>query len=248
MIDNCIKIEQLTKRYSGSTQDSLGGVDLTIALGDKFGILGPNGAGKTTLISILCGIIEQTSGQVYYWNNDPHVKVQSIQQKMGYVPQEYAFYDELTPLQNLEYFAAMYKLSSSVIAARSKELLDILGLTEVMNKKVATFSGGMKRRLNLAIGIIHEPTVLFLDEPTVGVDVQSKMAIMRLLDQLNEQGATIIYTSHHLDEAQEFCNRIALIDHGNIITKGETVQLLKEHNAKDLKELLINLTGESYRD
>jgi ABC-2 type transport system ATP-binding protein len=106
----------------------------------------------------------------------------------------------------------------------------------------------MKRRMNLAIGIIHRPAVLFLDEPTVGVDVQSKVAIMRLLDALNAAGTTIIYTSHHLDEAQEFCNQIALIDHGNIVTQGETATLLKTHNATDLKGLLISLTGESYRD
>jgi ABC-2 type transport system ATP-binding protein len=248
MIENCIKIDRLTKRYLGETKDSLCGIDLTIKVGDKFGILGPNGAGKTTIISILCGIIEQSSGQVFYWDNESTIDVINFQPIMGYVPQEYAFYDELTPLQNLEYFAAMYKLTAGVIAKRSDEILQILGLAEVKDKKVAKFSGGMKRRMNLAIGIIHEPSVLFLDEPTVGVDVQSKMAIMRLLDQLNENGTTIIYTSHHLDEAQEFCTQIALIDHGNIITKGQTDTLLKEHNAKDLKELLINLTGESYRD
>jgi ABC-2 type transport system ATP-binding protein len=248
MVENCIKIDRLTKRYPGETKDSLCGIDLTIKVGDKFGILGPNGAGKTTIISILCGIIEQSSGQVFYWDNESTINVADFQPIMGYVPQEYAFYDELTPLQNLEYFAAMYKLTAGVIAKRSDEILQILGLTEVKNKKVAKFSGGMKRRMNLAIGIIHEPSVLFLDEPTVGVDVQSKMAIMRLLDQLNEKGTTIIYTSHHLDEAQEFCTQIALIDHGNIITKGRTDTLLKEYNAKDLKELLINLTGESYRD
>ncbi|UII23383.1 ABC transporter ATP-binding protein [Fulvivirga ligni] len=245
MTDNCIKIERLTKRYPGESKDTLCGIDLTIREKDKFGILGPNGAGKTTLISILCGIIEASTGHVYYWDQVQTPKV--IQQKIGFVPQEYAFYGELTPMQNLEYFGAMYKLTAAEIKEKSIEILTRLGLGDVKNKKVRAFSGGMKRRMNLAIGIIHDPAILFLDEPTVGVDVQSKMAIMKLLEELNQKGTTVIYTSHHLDEAEEFCNHIALIDHGTIITEGNTSELLKEH-AVDLKGLLINLTGESYRD
>lgn len=245
---DCIKIERITKRYPGATSDSLCGVDLSVEIGDKYGVLGPNGAGKTTLISILCGLFSQSSGRIFYWGDEPDGITKELQQRLGYVPQEYAFYNELTPLQNLEYFAAMCKLEKQIIKSRSSDILEQLGLFDVRNKKVGTFSGGMKRRMNLAIGIIHEPDVLFLDEPTVGVDVQSKMAIMRLLNELNEKGTTIIYTSHHLDEAQEFCNRIALIDNGAIIANGNTKALLEEHSASDLKELLIKLTGESYRD
>ena len=248
MSDKCIHIERLTKRYSGATRDSLCGVDLTINVGDKYGILGPNGAGKTTLISILCGILEQSSGDVYYWNGDEKANFGAIQTKIGFVPQEYAFFQELTPAQNLEYFGAMYGLSASQISKRTEEILKILGLGDVIHKRVETFSGGMKRRVNLAIGIIHEPSILFLDEPTVGVDVQSKVAILKFLNELNARGTTIIYTSHHLDEAQEFCNRIALIDLGNIIIKGETKELLLSHKARDLKDLFIKFTGEAYRD
>ena len=248
MADHCIKIDRLSKRYTGESKDSLCEVSLDINVGDKFGILGPNGAGKTTLISILCGIIEPTEGSVFYWDIKTTTDFANIQQKMGYVPQEYAFYQELTPVQNLEYFGAMYKLSASTIAARTAEILQILGLSAVKNKKINTFSGGMKRRMNLAIGIIHEPAVLFLDEPTVGVDIQSKVAILRFLNDLNKKGTTIIYTSHHSDEAQEFCTQLALLDNGKLILKGQTDTLLKEHNVKDLKDLLINFTGESYRD
>ncbi len=247
-MDTCIKINQLTKRYPGESIDSLCGVDLNIKVGDKYGILGPNGAGKTTLISILCGIIEQSSGEVIYWKNESEVEFSIIQQKLGYVPQEYAFYHELSPVQNLEYFGAMYKLSSVEIAKKTTEILQILGLFEVRNKKISTFSGGMKRRINLAIGIIHEPSILFLDEPTVGVDIQSKVAILKYLNKLNKKGTTIIYTSHHLDEAEEFCNRVAILDNGKLIIKGETDVLLKKHNVKDLEGLLLNFTGESYRD
>jgi len=247
-MDKCIQIEQLTKRYRGATEDSLGGVSLVVNAGDKFGILGPNGAGKTTLISIICGILPPTSGHVHYWQQQTEVDFETIQAKIGFVPQEYAFFQELTPIQNLEYFGAMYGLSANQIAQRTKELLQLLGLAAVGHKKVLTFSGGMKRRVNLAIGIIHQPTVLFLDEPTVGVDVQSKVAILRFLNELNQAGTTIIYTSHHLEEAQEFCNRIALIDLGNIIMDGSTKQLLQQHQSNSLKDLFIKYTGEAYRD
>lgn len=242
----CIAIEQLTKRYPKATKDTLRGIDLVINQKDKYGILGPNGAGKTTLISILCGILEQSTGTVKY-PTATTVTAPPIH-KIGFVPQEYSFFQELTPIQNLEYFGAMYKLPPEQIKERSHRILEILGLGEVKEKKVHTFSGGMKRRVNLAIGIIHQPSILFLDEPTVGVDVQSKVAILKFLNELNEKGTTIIYTSHHLDEAQEFCNRIALIDQGRIILKGETKALLSQHAARDLKQLFIKFTGEAYRD
>ncbi|WMX14611.1 MULTISPECIES: ABC transporter ATP-binding protein [unclassified Aureispira] len=245
---NCIQIEEVSKRYKGAAKDSLKKVSLTIQTGDVYGILGPNGAGKTTLISILCGIIEASGGHVLYRDNNEEVNFQGIQPKIGFVPQEYALYQELTPVQNLEYFGALYNLSKEKIAARTTEILDVLGLSRVAHQRVETFSGGMKRRVNLAIGIIHEPSILFLDEPTVGVDVQSKVAILKFLNHLNAMGTTIIYTSHHLSEAQDFCNRIALIDQGEIIMKGEMETLLSTHAAKDLKSLFIQFTGEEYRD
>mgnify|MGYP000120845426 CR=1 FL=1 len=240
----CIEIQSLTKRYSTATVDTLQGIDLTINQGDKFGILGPNGAGKTTLISILCGILEPSEGAVHYSQHQEALPTNSI----GFVPQEYSFFEELNPMQNLEYFGAMYGLTAKVIKERTQSILTVLGLGDVQTKKINTFSGGMKRRVNLAIGIIHQPSILFLDEPTVGVDVQSKVAILKFLNQLNTTGTTIIYTSHHLDEAQEFCNQIALIDQGKIIIKGATEDLLTNHSAKDLKELFIQFTGEAYRD
>lgn len=248
MTFNCIQIEDVSKRYKGADKDSLKKVTLSIQTGDVYGVLGPNGAGKTTLISILCGIIEASDGHVVYRDNNEEVNFKGIQPKIGFVPQEYALYQELTPVQNLEYFGALYNLSKEKIAARTTEILAVLGLSRVANDRVETFSGGMKRRVNLAIGIIHEPSILFLDEPTVGVDVQSKVAILKFLNQLNQAGTTIIYTSHHLSEAQDFCNRIALIDQGEIIMKGNIDELLSTHAAEDLKALFIQFTGEEYRD
>ncbi|MGL1885593.1 MAG: ABC transporter ATP-binding protein [Reichenbachiella sp.] len=244
-----IEIEGLYNRYPRSKVDSLCDINLQIAAGTKFGLLGPNGAGKTTLISIMCGFLTQTTGEIRYRSTEgTSIVGRSLKSIIGFVPQEYAMYDELSPIENLEYFGALYNLKSREIKERSAELLKILGLTEVANTRVRDFSGGMKRRVNLAIGVIHEPKILFLDEPTVGVDVQSKHAIIRFLNKLNEAGATIIYTSHHMNEAQELCDEIVLIDHGKVLANGGTKELLLSHNSEDLQSLFISLTGEEYRN
>jgi ABC-2 type transport system ATP-binding protein len=244
----CIAIESVYKTYKGASEDSLSDVSLKIMKSDVFGLLGPNGAGKTTLISILCGIIPASSGEVSYFNNGNLMAPAMVRRAIGFVPQEYAFYHELTARQNLDYFGAMYNLSKSKLVDRREYLLDVLGLVKAGDKKVGTFSGGMKRRVNLAIGIIHEPDLLFLDEPTVGVDVQSKNAIIRYLQHVNQLGTTIVYTSHHMSEAEEFCNRIALIDNGRVIANGTLERLLVENASINLQSLFIKLTGEAYRD
>ncbi|MDH5474250.1 MAG: ABC transporter ATP-binding protein [Cyclobacteriaceae bacterium] len=238
----CIEIHELSKKYKNATHNSLNKVNINIKAGDKFGVIGPNGAGKTTLISIICGIIPGSSGNVNF------LQTENIKQQLGFVPQDYAFYPQLTPVQNFEYFGALYNLNKKNISDRIDNLLPILGLEKVANKKINTFSGGMKRRVNLGIGIFHEPSILLLDEPTVGVDVQSKNAIMKLLHELNKNGTTIIYSSHHLSEAEEFCNTIALIDHGEIIANDSTSVLLKTYHSKNLQSLFIQLTGTEYRD
>lgn len=244
----CIEIRDVFKRYKSAQEDSLSSVSLNILQSEVFGLLGPNGAGKTTLISILCGIIPVSSGQVrFFFNGIPYSEAER-KSRVGFVPQEYAFYQELTARQNLDYFGAMYNLSRKALEERREHLLKVLGLDKAGDKKVGTFSGGMKRRVNLAIGIIHEPEILFLDEPTVGVDVQSRNAIIRYLQQLNEAGTTIIYTSHHMSEAEEFCKSIALIDHGKVIVAGGLNELKAVHAVDSLQSLFINLTGEAYRD
>lgn len=244
----CITIRDVYKRYKSAQEDSLSDVSLDILQGDVFGLLGPNGAGKTTLISILCGIIPVSSGQVQFLNNGTPYSNAERKGRIGFVPQEYAFYQELTPRQNLDYFGAMYNLPKKKLETRREHLLGVLGLEKAADKKVGTFSGGMKRRVNLAIGIIHEPDILFLDEPTVGVDVQSRNAIIRYLQQINQTGTTIIYTSHHMSEAEEFCKNIALIDHGRVIAAGGLQHLKTAHEVPNLQTLFINLTGEAYRD
>ena len=244
----CIEIQNVSQRYKSSLENSLTDISLTINNSDVFGLLGPNGAGKTTLISILCGIMPPTSGEITYYVDSKPIKAPDRRNVIGFVPQEYAFYQELTPRQNLDYFGAMYNISQTQLKSRREELLEVLGLIKSADKKVENFSGGMKRRINLAIGIIHKPRILFLDEPTVGVDVQSKNAIIRYLQELNQLGTTIIYTSHHMSEAEEFCNRIALIDQGKVISNGNLGDLKEENQVADLQSLFIKLTGEEYRD
>jgi ABC-2 type transport system ATP-binding protein len=242
MYSPLIKVDDISKKYKDSEEYSLRNVSFSINRGDKFGILGPNGAGKTTLISIMCGVINLSGGKITF--DSP----EKLQYTIGLVPQEYAFYNELTAPQNLEYFGVLYHLKRDEIKVRTEKVLKLLGLSAFSEKKVKTFSGGMKRRLNLAIGILHNPSILFLDEPTVGVDIQSRNAIIQFLNTLNEQGTTIIYTSHHLPEAEEFCNKIVLLDYGKVIAFDETSNLKLLHNSESLTEVVLKLTGEDYRD
>ena len=243
-----IEINSISEIYKRSTEKSLSNISFSIEKGDKIAILGPNGAGKTTLISIICGIIDSSEGEINFKIDDKEVNLKSMLFKIGYVPQDFSFYEELSPFQNLMYFGSLYSIPKNKLKSKAKNLLTVLGLSHVINKKIKKFSGGMKRRVNLAIGIINDPELLFLDEPTVGVDVQSKNAIISYLEELNANGTTIIYTSHHLNEAQEFCNRVVLLDQGELIENNSLSTLLSEHNELSLESLFLKLTGKAYRD
>lgn len=243
-----IEIEGLSKKYKGSDRWSLSALNLTINTGEIFGLLGPNGAGKTTLISILCSLIKPTEGHFLINGLNYNSNKNKLKQIIGIVPQEYALYPTLTARENLMYFGAMYGLKGKPLQQKVNEYLEVLGLIDFSNKKIDTFSGGMKRRINLIASVLHNPEVLFLDEPTVGVDVQSKNVIISFLTQLNKQGTTIIYTSHHLNEAELFCTEVAIIDHGKIITKGNPKQLVLDYNVNTLEDVYLNLTGKALRD
>ncbi|NDP28143.1 MAG: ABC transporter ATP-binding protein [Flavobacterium sp.] len=226
-------------------------IDFSLAVneGQIFGLLGPNGAGKTTLISMLCGLTKPTSGS-FSINNMTYAKNGSdIKKIIGVVPQEYALYPTLTAKENLMYFGSMYGLKGNNLKEKVLESLDFLGLLKFADKRIETFSGGMKRRVNLIAGILHNPKILFLDEPTVGVDVQSKNAIIDYLKELNKNGTTIIYTSHHLSEAQDFCTDIAIIDRGQLYAQGTPESLIGEvSKANNLEDVFISLTGKELRD
>lgn len=244
-----IEINQLSKKYKGAESFSVHNLDLKIREKEVFGILGPNGAGKTTLISMLSSLLKPTEGSFSINGLNYREHTQQLKQIIGIVPQEYALYPTLTAYENLLYFGSMYGLKGKDLKSKIIEHLKVLGLDQFAHKKIKTFSGGMKRRINLIAGILHAPKVLFLDEPTVGVDVQSKNAIIDYLKALNEKGTTILYTSHHLNEAEHFCTRIAIIDLGSIICKGEPSALIDEHpNAKNLEDVFLARTGKALRD
>ncbi|MBO9583050.1 MAG: ABC transporter ATP-binding protein [Flavobacterium sp.] len=228
---------------------SLNNVSLHINEGQIFGLLGPNGAGKTTLISMLCGLVKPTSGHFTIDGLEYQHHSSKIKKIIGVVPQEYALYPTLTARENLLYFGSMYGLKGSDLKDKVIEALDLLGLLKFADKQVQTFSGGMKRRVNLIAGILHNPKVLFLDEPTVGVDVHSKAAIIDYLKALNQKGTTIIYTSHHLAEAEDFCTQIAILDQGQIYAQDTPSALIEAtKDARNLEDVFISLTGKALRD
>ena len=244
-----IAIHQLSKKYKGADHYSVTNLDLTIDEKEVFGLLGPNGAGKTTLISILCALIKPTSGSFTIDGLNYSKNKNTLKKMIGIVPQEYALYPSLTAFENLMYFGSMYGLHGKELKNKINAHLTTLGLERFANKKVSTFSGGMKRRVNLIASILHQPKVLFLDEPTVGVDVQSKNVIIDYLKQLNDLGTTIIYTSHHLNEAEHFCTKVAIIDNGSIVTQGVPKELITSHdNAHNLEDVFLSITGKGLRD
>lgn len=221
---------------------------LMVEAGQRFGLFGPNGAGKTTLMNLMTGLLTAESGSIRLFGQEMRPHRHRVNSLFGFVPQDLAFYQELSPVENLAFFGAWSGMTGPAIRRRTVELLEILGLSAVRHKKVEQFSGGMKRRVNLAIGVIHQPRLLFLDEPTVGVDVQTRHAIIGYLKKLNEAGTTLIYTSHQLNEAEDLCDTVALIDEGRIIVHDTLDSLLAAHGQEGLEGLFLDLTGKNYRD
>ncbi|MBK8609613.1 MAG: ABC transporter ATP-binding protein [Chitinophagaceae bacterium] len=248
MSSPAVRIYNLGFTYPREPVSCFSNLNLEVQEGERFGLFGPNGAGKTTLMNCMTGLLQFQEGSIQLLGNEIAHHKKSVNKLFGFVPQDFSFYQELSPAENLAFFGAWSGLNKIEIRNKTAELLEVLGLTEVRNKKVQEFSGGMKRRVNLAIGVIHNPRILFLDEPTVGVDVHTRHAIISYLKELNEGGTTLIYTSHQLSEAEELCNKVALIDDGKIIAHDTLSRLMIEHKEDGLEGLFINLTGKSYRD
>ncbi|WDF68495.1 ABC transporter ATP-binding protein [Sphingobacterium oryzagri] len=244
-----IHINELAKKYRGADSFAVKEISLDIVEGEVFGLLGPNGAGKTTLISMLCGLLQPSHGQFTVAGFSYTHAARQLKASIGVVPQDFALYPSLTARENLHYFGSMYGLKGANLRNRVDQSLDFLGLSAYQNKPIETFSGGMKRRVNLLAGVLHKPAVLFLDEPTVGVDVHSKKAIMDYLHQLNADGTTIVYTSHHLQEAQEFCTRVGIIESGQLWRVGTPAMLIASvADARNLEDVFISVTGKGFRD
>jgi ABC-2 type transport system ATP-binding protein len=220
-----LHVLDLHKRY-GPTK-ALNGVSFRVAEGEMFGLLGPNGAGKTTLLSIVAGLLEPTSGSVQILGRTVQASDRDMRRHVGIVPQELAVYGELTARENLAFFGELYGLRGPELRRRVDQVLEAVGLSDRADRRVDTFSGGMKRRLNLGVGLVHRPGLLLLDEPTTGVDPQSRNRLFEEIRRVNTAGMTVVYTSHYMEEVQALCPRIGIIDHGRMIACDTLPALLR---------------------
>jgi ABC-2 type transport system ATP-binding protein len=224
--------------------EAVRGVSFEIAPGESYGLLGPNGAGKTTIISIVAGLLEADAGEAVVAGRRLTTKSVAAKSAIGFVPQDLAIYLDLTARENLTFFARLYGLSGKKTRSRVDEVLEIIGLIERAGDQAKTYSGGMKRRLNIGIGLLHAPSLLILDEPTVGVDPQSRNAILEAVEQLSGQGMAVLYTTHYMEEAERLCDRVGIIDRGELKAEGtreELVALLGEHDK-------VHLAGSGHLD
>jgi len=242
-----LRAESLAKTYRGAGVPAVAGIDLSIARGEFFGLLGPNGAGKTTTLSMLCGLVAPTAGRVQVDGRD--LSDPAARRMLGLVPQDIALYGTLTVRENLRYFGRMHGLRGPHLEARVDACLAMVALAETADRRVGELSGGMKRRANLAAGVVHEPSILLLDEPTVGVDAQSRNAIFDTLSVLAAAGLTIVYTTHYMEEAERLCRRVAVMDHGKMLVEGPPDALIAGHpGCETLEDLFLALTGRALRD
>jgi ABC-2 type transport system ATP-binding protein len=200
-------------------------VNFSVEAGEIFGLLGPNGAGKSTLIGMISTLLAPTSGEIVIDGHSVSKEPMAVKKAIGVVPQEIALYPTLTARENLSFWGNMYGLSSAELKKREAAVLDIVGLSDRANEKIDTYSGGMKRRINIAAGLLHSPKVLFMDEPTVGIDPQSRNHILEMVKNLNKEGLTVLYTSHYMEEVEFLCDRIAIVDHGKVIAEGTQKEL-----------------------
>lgn len=243
---DAISIKGLLHEYKGAPSPAVDHLDLSIPKGAFYGLLGPNGAGKTTTISIISGILKPKSGSVEVLGNAWNSESKSIKKSIGLVPQEIALYDTMTATENLNFFGKMLGLSSSSIKEKTNSLMKEFGLEEHKGKLLQNYSGGMKRRVNLMVALMHDPEILILDEPTVGIDVHSRHMINTYLQELNKNGMTILYTSHQLDETEKLCDQVCIIDHGKLLVEGKTAELTSD--GRSLHHHFIELTGKQLRD
>jgi ABC-2 type transport system ATP-binding protein len=235
-MDTMIETKDLTKTYksNGSVIEAVKGINLTVSKGEIFSLLGPNGAGKTTTISMISGLIEPTRGDAFIGGHSITKESLDAKRLLGFVPQEIALYPSLNARRNLEFFGRMYGLKGKDLAQRIDAMLEFVELSDRQSDRIETYSGGMKRRINIAAGLLHDPQVVYMDEPTVGIDPQSRRRILDTVKQLRDQrGMTVLYTTHLMEEAQELSDRVGIIDHGEIIALGSPGELIQQVGEQD---------------
>lgn len=239
-----IETHDLAKTYKsadGKEVLAVRGIDLKVRKGEIFSLLGPNGAGKTTTISMISGLVKPTRGDAEIGGFSIIKQPLQAKRLMGVVPQEIALYNTLTGRQNLEFFGKMYSMRGGMLKARVDEMLDFVGLTDRQKDKVENYSGGMKRRLNVGVGLLHKPELIYMDEPTVGIDPQSRRRILDTVKELrDERGMTVLYTTHLMEEAQELSDRVGIMDHGEIIALGTQDELIQRVGEEDLLILKVS--------
>jgi len=221
-----LEVQNLVKKYGEFI--AVNGISFEIQEGEIFSLLGPNGAGKTTTISMLSTLYSPTSGDAVIGGHSITKEPMAVKQVIGVVPQELALYEDLTARENLVFWGQMYGLSGKSLNNRVDEVLEQIGLTDKAKNRIKTYSGGMKRRVNIGVGLLHRPRLLFMDEPSVGIDPQSRRAILDTVKDLNRQGMTVLYTTHYMEEAQELSNRVGIIDHGELIALGTQKELTQQ--------------------
>jgi ABC-2 type transport system ATP-binding protein len=233
-----LEVKDLVKKYGEFT--AVNGISFDIQEGETFSLLGPNGAGKTTTISILSTLYSPSGGTATVGGHSVTAEPMEVRKLIGVVPQELALYEDLTARENLIFWGQMYGLSGSLLKARVETVLEQIGLADKAKDRIKTFSGGMKRRVNIGVGLLHKPRLLFMDEPTVGIDPQSRRAILDSVKALNEQGMTVLYTTHYMEEAEELSDRVGIIDHGELIALGTQAELTKQVGENDALVLHID--------
>jgi ABC-2 type transport system ATP-binding protein len=226
-----LEVKNLSKKYGDFA--AVKGISFEIPEGEIFSLLGPNGAGKTTTISMLSTLFAPTGGEATIGGHSIVKEPMAVRNLIGVVPQELAVYDELTGRENLVFWGQMYGLAGRMLRHRVDEVLEQIGLSDKAKQRVKTYSGGMKRRVNIGVGLLHKPRLLFMDEPTVGIDPQSRRAILDSVKDLNRQGMTVLYTTHYMEEAQELSNRVGIIDHGELIALGTQDELTRQVGEND---------------
>jgi ABC-2 type transport system ATP-binding protein len=232
--DPAILVRGLSHRYARGAREALSGIDLSIPRGSCFGLLGPNGAGKSTLISLMTGMIAPQSGEIHVEGVSAAADPKALRRAGALAPQDFAFYPQLSGADNLDYFAGLYRIAKADWPARRAAAVAATDLEGWLDKPAETYSGGLKRRLNLAIALINAPRILYLDEPTVGIDARSRQTILEAIKALKADGVTIVYTSHYMEEVEQLCDAVAVIDHGKLVLQGRTTELLTEAAARRL--------------
>jgi ABC-2 type transport system ATP-binding protein len=244
-----IDIQGLVKRYKGRVNPTLNNLNLKVEKGSLFGLVAPNGAGTTTTLEIMCGLKNFDSGCVRICGLSVKDSISEIKNLIGFVPQEIALIPSLTGRENLRFIGGIYGISDSKLKVRIEDLLAQFGLTNSADKHISEYSGGMKRRINLIAGMIHSPQILILDEPTVGVDAQSRNLILEELVKINKNGTTVLFISHYLEEAECVCDKVALMDGGKVVLEGNPTDLAMQHpECRNLEGIYFKLTGKQMRD